>query len=147
MQEKRKTEGNARERKRKRKKRYIYISLDSSLFRSFFRLEFSSSSYIGMNNTTSSINTSILPVHIPNLRIVIILLCFLLYLIGYTGCLLSIVTFSSKKLRRHSTGFLFLIMAFVDMFNLLASLQYFFDVIYQINIQMISIHWCRLLTM
>ncbi len=99
----------------------------------------------GMNNTTAG--GQVLHVHIPSLRILIAFLCIILYLFGYTGCLLSIVTFSSKKLRHHSTGFLFLIMAFVDIFNLFASLQYFLDVIYQINVYTISIHWCRLFTM
>lgn len=98
-----------------------------------------------MNNTNASLPLSY--AHIPSLRIFIAFVCFVLYVIGYTGCLLSIVTFSAKKLRRHSTGFLFLIMAFVDMFNLFASLQYFFDVIYQINLYSISIHWCRFITM
>jgi hypothetical protein len=99
----------------------------------------------GMNNTTTAV--LLLHVHIPSLRILIAFLCIILYLFGYIGCLLSIVTFSSRKLRRHSTGFLFLIMAFVDIFNLFASLQYFLDVIYQINVYKISIHWCRLFTM
>ncbi|CAF0825572.1 unnamed protein product [Rotaria sordida] len=97
----------------------------------------------GMNNTTTA---ALIHVHIPSLRILIAFLCFVLYLFGYTGCLLSIVTFSSKKLRHHSTGFLFFVMAFVDIFNLIASLQYFFDVIYQINVYTISIHWCRFFT-
>ncbi len=97
-----------------------------------------------MNNTTT---ISLLHVNIPSLRILIMFLCFIIYLFGYIGCLLSIVTFSSKKIRRYSTGFLFLIMAFVDIFNLIASLQYFFDAIYQIDILKISIHWCRFITM
>ncbi|CAF0816936.1 unnamed protein product [Adineta ricciae] len=97
-----------------------------------------------MNNTTSV--TSLIPVHIPGLRFLIAFSCVILYLFGYTGCLLSIITFSSRKLRHHSTGFLFLIMAFVDIFNLFASLQYFLDVIYQINVFAISIHWCRFFT-
>jgi len=99
----------------------------------------------GMNNTTTA--TLLIHVHIPSLRILIAFICFVLYLFGYTGCLLSIVTFSSRKLRRHSTGFLFLVMAFVDIFNLFASLQYFLDAIYQINVYSISIHWCRFFTM
>ena len=78
-----------------------------------------------MNNTTTAL---FIHVHIPSLRFLIAFICLILYLVGYTGCLLSIVTFSSKKLRRHSTGFLFLVMAFVDVFNLFASLQYFLDV-------------------
>lgn len=98
-----------------------------------------------MNNTT--ITVLLLPVQIPGLRLLIALTCILLYLFGYTGCFLSILTFSSKKLRRHSTGFLFLIMAFVDILNLFASLQYFLDVIYQINVFALSIHWCRFFTM
>ncbi|CAF0815105.1 unnamed protein product [Rotaria sp. Silwood1] len=97
----------------------------------------------GMNNTTTS---ALIHVHIPSLRVLIAFICFILYLFGYTGCLLSIVTFSSKKLRQHSTGFLFFVMAFVDIFNLIASLQYFLDVIYQINVYTISIHWCRFFT-
>ena len=99
-----------------------------------------------MNNTTASY-TPLLPVHIPGLRFLIAFTCILIYLFGYTGCFLSILTFSSKKLRRHSTGFLFLIMAFVDILNLFASLQYFLDVIYQINVFAMSIHWCRFFTM
>lgn len=99
-----------------------------------------------MNNTTASF-TPLLPVHIPGLRFLIAFTCILIYLFGYTGCFLSILTFSSKKLRRHSTGFLFLIMAFVDILNLFASLQYFLDVIYQINVFALSIHWCRFFTM
>ena len=99
----------------------------------------------GMNNTTTA--SLFIHVNIPGLRILIALSCIILYIFGYIGCLLSIITFSSKKLRRHSTGFLFLIMAFVDIFNLFASLQYFLDVIYQINVFAISIHWCRLFTM
>lgn len=99
----------------------------------------------GMNNTTTA--TLLIHVHIPSLRILIAFICFVLYLFGYTGCLLSIVTFSSRKLRHHSTGFLFLVMAFVDIFNLFASLQYFLDAIYQINVYSISIHWCRFFTM
>ncbi|UJR09788.1 hypothetical protein I4U23_014015 [Adineta vaga] len=99
---------------------------------------------IGMNNTTSV--ALLIPVHIPGLRFLIAFTCIILYLFGYTGCLLSIITFSSRKLRHHSTGFLFLIMAFVDIFNLFASLQYFLDVIYQINVFGISIHWCRFFT-
>ena len=98
----------------------------------------------GMNNTTTA--ASRIHVHTPILRIIIAVSFIVLYLFGYTGCLLSIVTFSSKKLRRHSTGFLFLIMAFVDIFNLFASLQYFLDVVYQINVFAISIHWCRFFT-
>jgi len=98
----------------------------------------------GMNNTTTA---ALLHVHIPSLRILIAIICIILYFIGYTGCLLSIVTFSSRKLRHHSTGFLFLIMAFVDIFNLFASLQYFIHVIYQIDVYSISIHWCRFFTM
>ncbi|CAF2386081.1 unnamed protein product [Rotaria sp. Silwood2] len=97
----------------------------------------------GMNNTTTA---ALIHVHIPSLRILIAFICVILYLFGYTGCLLSIVTFSSKKLRQHSTGFLFFVMAFVDIFNLIASLQYFFDVIYHINVYTISIHWCRFFT-
>jgi hypothetical protein len=99
----------------------------------------------GMNNTTTV--TLLIPIHIPSLRLLIACSCIILYLFGYTGCFLSIITFSSKKLRHHSTGFLFLIMAFVDIFNLFASLQYFLDVIYQINVFAISIHWCRFFTM
>ncbi|CAF1014181.1 unnamed protein product [Rotaria sordida] len=98
----------------------------------------------GMNNTTTA--ALLIPVHIPGLRLLIVFTCIILYLFGYTGCLLSIITFSSKKLRRHSTGFLFLIMAFVDILNLFASLQYFIDVIYQINVFTLSIHWCRFFT-
>jgi hypothetical protein len=99
---------------------------------------------VGTNNTTTAV---LIHVQIPSLRILIAFICYILYLFGYTGCLLSIVTFSSRKLRRHSTGFLFLIMAFVDILNLFASLQYFLDVIYQIDVYAISIHWCRLFTM
>ena len=99
----------------------------------------------GMNNTTAA--ALLFHVQIPSLRLIIAFLCIILYLFGYTGCLLSIVTFSSKKLRHHSTGFLFLIMAFVDIFNLFASLQYFLDAIYQINVYQISKHWCRFFTM
>jgi hypothetical protein len=99
----------------------------------------------GMNNTTTA--AALIHVHIPSLRIFIVCLCCVLYLFGYTGCILSIVTFSSKKLRRHSTGFLFLIMAFVDILNLFDSLQYFVDVMYYINVSSISIHWCRFVTM
>ena len=99
----------------------------------------------GTNNTTTA--ALLLPVHIPGLRFLIAFCCIVIYLFGYTGCLLSIITFSSKKLRRHSTGFLFLIMAFVDILNLFASLQYFLDVIYQINVFSLSIHWCRFFTM
>ena len=98
-----------------------------------------------MNNTT--VAAFRINVDIPSLRILIAFICIILYLFGYTGCLLSIVTFSSRKLRRHSTGFLFLVMACVDLFNLIASLQYFLDVIYQINVYAISIHWCRFFTM
>lgn len=98
-----------------------------------------------MNNTTSV--ALLIPVHIPGLRILIAFSCCLLYLFGYTGCLLSIITFSSRKLRHHSTGFLFLIMAFVDILNLFASLQYFLDVIFNINVVTLSIHWCRFVTM
>ncbi|CAF1193426.1 unnamed protein product [Adineta steineri] len=98
----------------------------------------------GTNNTTAV--ALLLPVHIPGLRLLIAFTCIILYIFGYTGCLLSIITFSSRKLRHHSTGFLFLIMAFVDIFNLFASLQYFLDVIYQINVFAISIHWCRFFT-
>ncbi|CAF1177031.1 unnamed protein product [Rotaria sp. Silwood1] len=98
----------------------------------------------GMNNTTTV--ALLIPVHIPGLRLVIAFSCIILYLFGYTGCLLSIITFSSKKLRRHSTGFLFLIMAFVDILNLFASLQYFVDVTYKINVFTLSIHWCRFFT-
>ncbi|CAF1094755.1 unnamed protein product [Adineta steineri] len=97
-----------------------------------------------MNNTTTSPLHNY--VHIPSLRILIAVICIILYLIGYTGCILSIVTFSSKKLRRHSTGFLFLIMALVDIFNLFASLQYFLNVIYGIDVFTLSIHWCRFFT-
>jgi hypothetical protein len=98
-----------------------------------------------MNNTTTP--ACRINVHIPSSRLLIAVICIILYLFGYIGCFLSIVTFSSKKLRYHSTGFLFLIMAFVDIFNLFASLQYFLDVIYQINVFTISIHWCRFFTM
>ena len=98
-----------------------------------------------MNNSTAIILR--LPGQIPGLRFLIAFSCILIYLFGYTGCFLSIITFSSRKLRRHSTGFLFLIMAFVDLLNLFASLQYFLDVIYQINVFAISIHWCRFFTM
>ncbi|CAF1647972.1 unnamed protein product [Rotaria magnacalcarata] len=96
-----------------------------------------------MNNTTTA---GLIHVHIPSLRILIAFLCLALYLFGYTGCILSIVTFSSKKLRQHSTGFLFFVMAFVDIFNLVASLQYFLDAIYQIKVYNLSIHWCRFFT-
>ncbi|CAF0783347.1 unnamed protein product [Adineta ricciae] len=94
-----------------------------------------------MNNTTTAVI-----IHIPSLRVLIAMICVALYIFGYTGCFLSIVTFSSKKLRSHSTGFLFLIMAFVDIFNLFASLQYFLEVIYHINVFTLSIHWCRFFT-
>ncbi|CAF3367214.1 unnamed protein product [Rotaria socialis] len=97
----------------------------------------------GMNNTTTA---DLIHVHIPSLRVLIAFICLALYLFGYTGCILSIVTFSSKKLRQHSTGFLFFVMAFVDIFNLVASLQYFLDAIYQINVYNLSIHWCRFFT-
>jgi hypothetical protein len=99
----------------------------------------------GTNNTTTAV--LLIPVHIPGLRFLIAFSCIIIYLFGYTGCLLSIITFSSKKLRRHSTGFLFLIMAFVDLLNLFASLQYFLDVIYQINVFTLSVHWCRFFNM
>lgn len=99
----------------------------------------------GTNNTTAA--ALLLPVNIPGLRLLIAFSCILIYVFGYTGCLLSIITFSSKKLRRHSTGFLFLIMAFVDILNLFASLQYFLDVIYHVNVFALSIHWCRFFTM
>ncbi|UJR36305.1 hypothetical protein I4U23_029033 [Adineta vaga] len=95
----------------------------------------------GMNNTTAAEF-----LNIPSLRVLIAISCIVIYVFGYTGCLLSIFTFSSKKLRSHSTGFLFLIMAFVDMFNLFASLQYFLDALYHINVFALSIHWCRFLT-
>lgn len=98
----------------------------------------------GMNNTTTS---AVLHVNIPSLRILIAFICLVLYLFGYTGCILSIVTFSSKKLRQHSTGFLFFVMAFVDILNLVASLQYFVDVIYHIKVYSLSVHWCRFFTM
>ncbi|CAF1188899.1 unnamed protein product [Didymodactylos carnosus] len=97
------------------------------------------------NNTTTT-TPLLLTVNTPGLRLLIAIVCAFLYILGYTGCLLSIITFSSKKLRRHSTGFLFLIMAFVDIFNLIASLQYVFDVIYQINVFELSIHLCRFIT-
>ena len=153
-EEEEKTESGERA-KEKRKKEidiYIYHSILRSCwnFRCFFFFRLrssSSSSAIGMNNTTHSINSSSFSLNIPNLRIVIVFLCVIIYLIRFTGCFLSIVTFSSRKLRRHSTGFLFLVMAFVDMFTLLSSLQYLLDVIYQVNISSLYIHWCRLITM
>lgn len=104
-----------------------------------FRMSF------GINNTTNGVH--LLPLHIPELRFLIASSCIILYSFGYTGCILSIITFSSRKLRHHSTGFLFLIMAFVDILNLFASLQYFLDVIYEINVYSLSIHWCRFFTM
>lgn len=100
---------------------------------------------LGTTNTTTP--ALLLHVDIPGLRLLIAVVCIILYLLGYTGCLLSIVTFSSKKLRNHSTGFLFLVMACVDLFNLIASLQYFLDVICGINVFAISVHWCRFFTM
>ncbi|CAM2722904.1 unnamed protein product [Rotaria socialis] len=98
----------------------------------------------GTNNTTTS--ALVIPVRIPGLRFLVAFCCILIYVFGYTGCFLSILTFSSKKLRHHSTGFLFLIMAFVDILNLFASLQYFLNVFYQINVYMLSVHLCRFLT-
>lgn len=99
----------------------------------------------GTNNTTTA--ALLIPVHIPGLRFLVAFCCILIYIFGYTGCFLSILTFSSKKLRHHSTGFLFLIMAFVDMLNLFASLQYYLNGIYQINVFLLSVHTCRFLTM
>lgn len=98
-----------------------------------------------MNNTTTAAH--VFQIHLPSLRILIGTICIVLYVFGYTGCLLSIITFSSKKLRSHSTGFLFLLMAFVDILNLFASLQYFLNAIYQIDVYKLSINWCRLFTM
>ncbi|CAF5192187.1 unnamed protein product [Rotaria magnacalcarata] len=97
------------------------------------------------NNTTAP--ALVITVHIPGLRLLVAFCCVLIYVFGYTGCFLSILTFSSRNLRHHSTGFLFLIMAFVDILNLFASLQYFLNGIYQINVYMLSVHLCRFLTM
>ncbi|CAF1246104.1 unnamed protein product [Rotaria magnacalcarata] len=96
------------------------------------------------NNTTAP--ALVITVHIPGLRLLVAFCCVLIYVFGYTGCFLSILTFSSRNLRHHSTGFLFLIMAFVDILNLFASLQYFLNGIYQINVYMLSVHLCRFLT-